>query len=147
LRTGLKALQKFDGDARSVVWRQLQSLVEHFSYLGRRTVMNRISRSGARRFRRQHALLTACIPVAFLGMALPSVLPSPPTEWLQFIPAAWFFTFLVIGLFGVWLTERQVLRVIDPDPELRHRVLSQTWFKPFGRFWAVDELLRAAVKD
>ena len=34
LRTGLKALQKFDGDARSVVWCQLQGLVEHFSYLG-----------------------------------------------------------------------------------------------------------------
>jgi hypothetical protein len=34
LRTGLKALQKFDGDARSAVWCQLQGHVEHFSYLG-----------------------------------------------------------------------------------------------------------------
>jgi hypothetical protein len=80
-------------------------------------------------------------------MALPSVLPSPPPDWLQFVPAAWFFAFLIVGLLGVWLTERRVLRVVDPDPELRRRVLSLTWFKPLGHFWALDELLREAVKE
>ena len=108
--------------------------------------MNRISRAEARRYRRQHALSAACVPLAFLGIALPAVLPSPPSDWLQFISAAWFFTFLVVGLLGVWFTERRVLRMIDPDSELRRRVLSLTWFKPFGQFWALDELLREAVK-
>jgi hypothetical protein len=76
-----------------------------------------ISRSEARRFRRQHALRFACIPLAFLGLLLPTVLPPPPPDWLLFVPAAWFFGFLTFGLFGVWLTERRILRLVDPDPE------------------------------
>ena len=108
--------------------------------------MNRVSPSEARRYRRQHALLAACVPLAFVGMALPSVLPSPPPDWLILVPPAWFFTFLIVGLLGTWFTQWRVLRLINPDPELRRRVVSLSWFRPFGSFWALDELLRAAVQ-
>jgi hypothetical protein len=109
--------------------------------------VNKITRSQARRYRRQHAILFACIPLGLLGgLALSSLLPSAP-DWLLFIPAAWLFSFLIVGMLGVWFTERHIMRVIDPDPETRKRVLSLAWFRPIGSLMAVNELLRSAVEE
>ncbi len=108
--------------------------------------MNKISRSEARRYRTLHALLFSCVPVAFLGLALPLVAPRLPSDWLALAPAAWFFGFLILGLFGLWFIERRILRLVDPDSETRRRVVAVSWFRPFGTFLAVNELLRLAVE-
>jgi hypothetical protein len=108
--------------------------------------MNKISRSDARRYRALHILLFSCIPLGFLGLALPSVLPSPDSTWVILAPAVWFFGFLTLGLLGLWFLERRILRVVAPDPETRRRVVALSWFRPFGTFIAVNELLRLAVE-
>jgi hypothetical protein len=50
-------------------------------------------------------------------------------------------------MLSVWFTERHIMHVIDPDPEIRKRVLSLSWFRPIGTFLAVNELLRSAVEE
>ena len=47
---------------------------------------------------------------------------------------------LVAALYQSWL-----LRHIDPDRELKSKVLSLGWIRPFGALWAVRELLDESV--
>ncbi len=108
--------------------------------------MNKISKADARRYRTLQFLLFSCIPLAFLGLALPRVLPSLPSLWIILTPAVWFFGFLTLGLLGLWFLERHILRVVAPDSETRHRVIGLSWLRPFGTFLAVNELLRLAVE-
>ncbi len=109
--------------------------------------MNKISAAQARRYRRQHAALFACVPLALLGAIFPSLITTQEPGWLVFVQAAWFFGFLSLGLFGLWFSERRILRAVDPDPDTRRRALSVSWFRPFGTFMAINELLRSAVKS
>ena len=106
--------------------------------------MNDLSSASVRRYRMTFGLRLACVPVAFLGAALPALLPHPPPDWLVLIPAAWFFGFLTLGLLGTWSLERRLLEEVDPDAETRRRVISLSWFRPVGSFMAVNELLRLA---
>ncbi len=106
--------------------------------------MNRLPSSRVRRYRLVHGLFFACIPLAFLGMLLPFVLPPPPPDWLMFVPAVWFFGLLTTGALGMWAVGRRLLRLIDPDPETRQRIVGLSWLRPVGTFVAVNELLRLA---
>jgi hypothetical protein len=108
--------------------------------------MNYTSASQARRYRTSHTAFSLCLPIAFLGMLFLALAKSPPPTWLLFASAAWFFGFLIAGLLGVWIVQRAMLRAIDPDSETWRRVRELTWFRPFGSFWAVNELLRSAAQ-
>jgi len=59
----------------------------------------------------------------------------------------WFFACLIVAMLGVWFTGWHIMRVIDPDPEIRKHVLSLYWFRPIGTFLALNELLRSAVEE
>jgi hypothetical protein len=108
--------------------------------------MNYISPSQAQRYRRLHTALSLCVPVAFLGLFLPSFAESPAPVWLLVISVIWLLGFLLVGLLGGWMVQRRMLRAIDPDPETWRRVRELMWFRPLGSFWAVNELLRSAVR-
>jgi len=105
--------------------------------------MNRLSKSRARRFRVLHAALFGCVLLAFVGLLLPFVLPPPPPDWLLLVPALWFFSLLAVGAVGMWVLGHRLLRIIDPDPETRHKVVAASWLRPVGTFLAVDELLKS----
>jgi len=106
--------------------------------------MNRLTRSRARRYRLVHRFFFACVLLAFLGMVLPFVLPPPPPDWLLLVPAIWFFGLLTTGALGMCAVGRRLLRLIDPDPEARRRIVGLSWLRPVGTFLAVNELLRLA---
>ena len=106
--------------------------------------MNHLSTNAARRYRRVYVMWLCCVPAAFLAAFLPSILPPPPPDWLVFVPAAWFFAFLVAGLVGMWSVWHHAVRQIEPDPQARERAAELRWFRPFGAVMAFNEIIRSA---
>src|SRR5512134_1244308 len=108
--------------------------------------MNRLTPAAVRRYRTLHALWFACVPVAFLGAALPAVLP-PNSDWAVLAPGIWFFGFLIAGAVGTWSIKRRLVREVQPDPLTRQRIEGLSWVRPIGSFMAVNELLGLAERN
>jgi hypothetical protein len=98
----------------------------------------------ARRYRRIHALLWVAPIVLFLACLFAGrYLDEGSSAHLVLALVAIFGA--GAGLLAVALYQRWLLRHIDPDPELRSKIVSLSWIRPFGSFWAVRELLDQSV--
>lgn len=106
--------------------------------------MRTLSPEQARHYRRIHAVLWIA-PIAFSLLCLIAIRFTTEGSSAHVVLALAAIVTCGAGLLAVAFFQRWLLRHIEPDPEFRSKILSLSWFRPFGSFWAVRELLDQSV--